>query len=1067
MTSLPKTLRTIARERTPMPEQRVEARVQNFSEVALGYGVEEARREAERCLDCRDARCLRGCPVAVDIPTFLRKVTQRDYRGAYDVLARSNVLPAICGRVCPQEDQCEGVCTVGDALEPVAIGRLERFVGDLAIDQGWASAAVAEKTGLRVGIVGSGPAGIACAADLARLGCEVTIYDALHAPGGVLRYGIPEFRLPKRIVDAEIESLRRLGVQIECNTLVGRLFTIEQMIEELGFHAVFIATGAGLPKFMRIPGEGLNGVVSANELLTRCNLMQAGRFPEFDTPLGLGKRVAVIGAGNTAMDALRVALRSGAEEVLCVYRRSRGECPARAEELHHAEQEGVRFHWLTQPVAIVDDDRGNVRALRCVRMALGEPDASGRRRPEPVEGSEFELPVDMVIYAIGTHANPIIGQTSKIALNRWGYIETDAQLATSLAGVYAGGDIVTGSATVILAMGAGRRAAQSIARYLGLHASTADARDGLFGVPEDQHAFLRLREAAWADVDEATLVPAVLAPLRTMAALRPLAPLRGTRVSCSRAGAQELLTALRTEVDARRSEPWRQELRRLSQALTELSQLDFMTMESAWSATQLAASLGPCERDDFDLEALSTLLTRRHATREAAPPRLSRIRALQDKLASARVLALPEHAWIFASCAEALAALPARLAEVAGLLDAIAHARLDCREHVPDDAAARFTREDALALLPPSLVHVDADRLDGMDLAQLVALLSSGLPVMVLCTSARLDALPRASGLYASCELVGGPAALVAALARGLGHVHVVQTALSHLPQVLSHVERAWSSRGAALVAVYTGEEAGALPPLLASAAARAARLFPSFRFDPEQQTLSLDDDAAPGETFPLARFSFEREALARVLEDEAFTAAHLFAMRPEGRAPSSEQATAAVPMADALADPRACASAYVSMSDAEGRLVRVRVSASALSSTRRVAAHYERLVRLASRSATDAVHAEPPHSKPQSADASAELSEPSTTGEPDAPSGAYIETARCSSCDECVRANGRMFAYDADKRAVLRDVHAGSYRELVEAAERCQMAIIHPGEPWNASEPGLDALQKRAAALF
>ncbi len=485
-----------------MPVEAPQARVANFNEVALGFDVENALVECERCLVCPEPACVAGCPVGIDIPGFICKIIDKDYRGAYDIISEANLLPAICGRVCPQEDQCEGVCPVGDTLEPVAVGRLERWVGDRAIEEGWHKRPYIEPNGFRVGIIGSGPAGVACAADLAKAGCAVTVYEALHEPGGVLRYGIPDFRLPNQVVDEEIGNLIDLGIDIRCNTLVGRLFTIEQMLDEMGFDAVFIGTGAGSPKFMDIPGETLNGVLSANELLTRCNLMVAGRFPEYDTPLHLGRRVAVIGSGNTAMDALRVTRRLGAEKVHCVYRRTEAESPARLEELHHAQEEGIEFHWLTAPVEILDDGDGNVRAMRCLRMELGEPDESGRRRPVPIEGSEFEFETDMVVYAIGTNANPILGQTSKLKLNKWGYIETDEDLATSMAGVYAGGDIVTGAATVILAMGAGRRAARSIKEYLGIRDSDIvyqPERSGhegaLFGIDGAERNFVRVRSA--------------------------------------------------------------------------------------------------------------------------------------------------------------------------------------------------------------------------------------------------------------------------------------------------------------------------------------------------------------------------------------------------------------------------------------------------------------------------------------------------------------------------------------------------------------------------------------------
>jgi len=449
-----KTIRNIPQERALMPVQDPVQRAENFDEVTLGFDRENAILECERCLMCPQPACVDGCPVSIDIPGFIAKMLENDFRGAYDRLTDATLLPAVCGRVCPQEDQCEGVCPVGGTLEPVAIGRLERWLGDRAITEGWQKTSHIEPGRFRIGIVGSGPAGMACAADLAKAGCAVTVFEALHAPGGVLRYGIPEFRLPNSVVDAEIGNVEALGVEIKCNTLVGRLFTIEQMVGEMGFDAVFIGTGAGTPRFMDIPGENLNGVLSANELLTRCNLMGAGHFPDYDTPLQIGRRVAVIGAGNTAMDAMRVSLRLGAEEVHCVYRRTDAECPARLEELHHAQEEGIEFHWLTAPVELLGDENNHVRTIRCIRMELGEPDASGRRRPVPIEGSEFDFEADTVVYAIGTSPNPILGQTSHVQLDKRGYIETDENLATSLAGVYAGGDIVTGAATVI---GDGRR----------------------------------------------------------------------------------------------------------------------------------------------------------------------------------------------------------------------------------------------------------------------------------------------------------------------------------------------------------------------------------------------------------------------------------------------------------------------------------------------------------------------------------------------------------------------------------------------------------------------------------
>jgi len=494
-----KTIRSIPQERTPMREQDARARAKNFEEVACGYNLEEALREADRCLLCPDEPCISGCPVGIDIPGFIEKVGERNLRGAYDILTNTNLLPSICGRVCPQENQCEGVCTVGDSLEPVAIGRLERFVGDTAIREGWTNVPYIERAPFRIGVVGSGPAGMACAADMAKAGCDVTVYEAFHEPGGVLKYGIPDFRLPNTVIDAEIDKLRKLGVKFECNTLVGRLFTIEQMRGEMGFDAVFVGVGAGYPSMLGIPGDSLGGVLSANELLTRCNLMRGRDFPDFDTPLPRGRRVAVVGAGNTAMDALRVSLRLGAEKVVCIYRRSRTEAPARAEEVHHAQQEGVEFHWLTNPVEVLGDAAGLVRGLRCVRMELGEPDESGRRRPAPVAGSEFDFESDLVVYAIGTNANPIMGQTSKLKLNKWGYIATDDSLATSVPGVFAGGDIVTGAATVIEAMGAGRKAARSMKAYLGIrdpaHPYHEPGADTFFGMDASERNFVRVRVA--------------------------------------------------------------------------------------------------------------------------------------------------------------------------------------------------------------------------------------------------------------------------------------------------------------------------------------------------------------------------------------------------------------------------------------------------------------------------------------------------------------------------------------------------------------------------------------------
>jgi len=468
----PKHIKTISPTRVEMPHQPAEQRIHNFNEVSLGLDLDAALAEADRCLRCKKAHCIDGCPVGVDIPAFIGALLQRDIRGAYRILKTSNALPAACGRVCPQESQCEAKCIVSKMMPAVAIGRLERFVADTARGRGWDEAPVVVNgnRSKRAAIVGSGPAGLACAGDLARAGVAVTVFEALHVAGGVLRYGIPEFRLPDYIIDVEIENLRKAGVDIKLNTVIGKLFTLTQLMSEMGYHSVFIATGAGTPKFMGIPGEGLNGVSSANEFLTRVNLMRGHRQPEYDTPVGLRGRLAVIGAGNTAMDAARVALRMGAEEVSVIYRRSTRECPARKEELEHAIEEGVKFNWLTNPVSILGGEGGWVTALRCQRMELGDPDESGRRSPVPVTGSEFDLPVETVVYALGTRANPIIAQTTPgLKTNPRGYIETDEHSnMTSVPGIFAGGDIVTGAATVILAMGAGRRAAKGMLDFMGV-----------------------------------------------------------------------------------------------------------------------------------------------------------------------------------------------------------------------------------------------------------------------------------------------------------------------------------------------------------------------------------------------------------------------------------------------------------------------------------------------------------------------------------------------------------------------------------------------------------------------
>jgi homotetrameric NADPH-dependent glutamate synthase len=474
---VPKNIRTIPPERAPMPHQPPGERIHNFEEVALGLDLAGALHEADRCLRCKKPRCVPGCPVGIDIPGFIAALQHRDIKASYQILKSSNALPAVCGRVCPQESQCEATCVVGAKFQPVAIGRLERFVADCAMGRGWDEAPIAGVVSKRAAIIGSGPSGLACAGDLARNGVKVTIFEALHVAGGVLKYGIPEFRLPDRIIDAEIENMKKLGVEIRLDTIIGKLFTIPQLLTDMGFDSAFVGTGAGSPKFAGIPGEALNGVFSANEFLTRVNLMRGHKQPIYDTPVGMGRRVAVVGAGNTAMDSCRVAKRMGAEKVTVVYRRSRRESPARVEELEHAIEEGIEFQWLTNPVEIVGNSAGWVTGMRVQKMQLGEPDASGRRRPVPVEGSDALIDVDTVIYALGTTANPYISQTTPgLKLNHWGYIEVDERSGmTSIPGLFAGGDIVTGAATVILAMGAGRRAARGMLQYMGLLAPDAPA----------------------------------------------------------------------------------------------------------------------------------------------------------------------------------------------------------------------------------------------------------------------------------------------------------------------------------------------------------------------------------------------------------------------------------------------------------------------------------------------------------------------------------------------------------------------------------------------------------------
>lgn len=453
------------KERTPMPEQPAEERRKNFNEVALGYTKEDALVEASRCLSCKEPKCVEGCPVNVDIPGFIKLVCEEDFAGAIEKIKGTNALPAICGRVCPQETQCESLCVLGKKGQPVAIGRLERFCADYERQQGVKVPEIPEPSGKKIAVVGSGPAGLTAAADLAKLGHKVTVFESLHKAGGVLSYGIPEFRLPKEIVRQEVEYIKQLGVEFKPNYIIGRIKTLDDLCDE--FDAVFLGTGAGLPSFMGIPGENFNGVYSANEFLTRVNLMKA-YDPEYDTRVRLGKHVVVVGGGNVAMDAARSALRLGAEEVSIVYRRGEDEMPARREEIEHAKEEGIIFRLLTNPVRILGDEKFNATAVECIKMELGEPDKSGRRSPVPVEGSEFTIPADVVVIAIGTSPNPMIFKGSEgLDQNKKGTVVADEETgATSKCGVFAGGDVVTGAATVISAMGAGKKAAKAIDEYL-------------------------------------------------------------------------------------------------------------------------------------------------------------------------------------------------------------------------------------------------------------------------------------------------------------------------------------------------------------------------------------------------------------------------------------------------------------------------------------------------------------------------------------------------------------------------------------------------------------------------
>jgi glutamate synthase (NADPH/NADH) small chain len=459
------------KKKHPMPEQDPKERIHNFNEVPFGYDAETAIAEAKRCLECKQKEgrtiCVDGCPVEIDIPGFIKPIKEGNFDDAIRIIKEKSNLPAVCGRVCPYENQCEELCTLGKIGEPVAIGRLERFVADQERKKGFSIPEIAPPTGKKVAIVGSGPAGLTAAGDLAKLGYDVRVFEALHEPGGVLMYGIPEFRLPKEIVKAEVDYIKKLGVKIETDTVVGKTITVDELLGDFDFGAVFLGTGAGLPSWMRIPGENLNGIYSANEFLTRINLMKAYKFPEYDTPIWIGKRVATIGAGNVSMDCARNALRLGAEQSFIVYRRSEVEMPARKEEVEHAKEEGVVFKLLTAPMRYIGDEKGWVKEMECIRMELGEPDESGRRRPVPIKGSEYRMAIDTVVVAIGQRPNPLVLKaTPGLEVTRWGTIVVDENGRSTKERVWAGGDASTGEATVISAMGAGKKAARAIDEYL-------------------------------------------------------------------------------------------------------------------------------------------------------------------------------------------------------------------------------------------------------------------------------------------------------------------------------------------------------------------------------------------------------------------------------------------------------------------------------------------------------------------------------------------------------------------------------------------------------------------------
>ncbi len=939
-----KTILTIPQERTPMREQEPALRVGNFSEVACGYSFEDAVRESGRCLMCADEPCIAGCPVGINIPGFIQKLTERNYRGAYDILTDTNLLPSICGRVCPQESQCEKVCTVGYPLEAVAIGRLERFVGDTAISEGWITTAYIEANPFRVGIVGSGPAGMACAADMARAGCEVTVYDALDKPGGVLRYGIPDFRLPDEVIEAEINHLRDLGVKFECNTPVGRLFSIEQMITEMGFDAVFVGVGAGYPKALDIPGDSLKGVLSASELLTHCNAMGVRNFPNSDTPLSIGVRVAIVGANNAAIDAARLAIRLGAEKVICIVGSSRTEAPARTEEIIHAEQEGVEFRWLATPVAVLDDGKGHVRGIRCVHIEPGEQ----------VAGSEFDA--DLIVYSIGAQANPVIGQTSRLKLNKSGYVDANGELATSVAGVFAGGDIVSGGATVIEAMGAGRKAAHGMKAYLGIRDAmqpyiNAGGTGRLFGIGTSERNFARVRIAGSQPgehrdaVDGLSLRPALFSGYRDLARLRHDFPVvlvadpadglfaqslsaiidraldtaaRGNDIERIRKHALRLEQEIRTLVASGEtgslSALWdkaatrlpktgnqslHDSLRRTRDAIKldgELASCDSALptrlLQHAWVAVEKQKAEALRKEIDGLTVKLTGILKNGYAQSAGDGKRL---RGLLDAFNTQRLLSAPadHRSWLFDNCADALRTFRERMPQLIELAQAIAIAELEVEgrysEPMHDAVLEQFDADgldpQGLSRFPGYLVCINATDMQAAEHGHLMEILSSGLPIKVLFQIDDIfEELSSDSGTPGSDTRNRQ----IARTAIGLDKAYVLQSASSNLVRFSKQLLTGLTYRGPALFSVFSGASGivSGLPPYLVSAAAMESRAFPAFTYDPsagpEQAShFNLGANSQTDLDWPVARFVYEDEQHQRLAEEIAFTWADFVASDP------------------------------------------------------------------------------------------------------------------------------------------------------------------------------------------